>query len=114
MTNELHSQFDAFINSAAFSLDPCTVATAIALTNQPVREKLIEKFNAGYMYNGYGCLKVVGNLGVSYVAFKFSCPAGVHCFINPSFVAVVNLVTKKVIDIIDPFHVSEYEELRLN
>lgn len=94
---------------ASYSVDLCTVATAIPLSDEKVITKLTEKILEGNVYNCHGCLST---FELIYVYFDFDCPPGVLCFVKPLFAAVVNLITRKVVDIVDPFTFSKCDTLK--
>lgn len=107
----LLAQKDKLIQKALYSVNPCTIATAIALSNEQVIEKFIEKVNAGDIFKGHRCLNHTTDWEKVYVYFDFDCPPGVFCIVKPSFAAVVNLISKKV-EVIDPFDINEINELQ--
>ncbi|WP_097006361.1 hypothetical protein [Lacrimispora amygdalina] len=100
-----------FIQMSSYSVDPCTIATAIALSDEKVIERLAEKFDK-YIFNGHRCLKYTSDWELVYIYFDFDCPPDVYCFIKPAFAVSVNLITKKVVDIVDPFIISEMDALK--
>lgn len=107
----LLAQKDKLIQKALYSVNPCTIATAIALSDEQVIEKFIEKVNAGDVFKGHRCLNHTTDWEKVYVYFDFDCPPGVFCIVKPSFAAVVNLVSRKV-EVIDPFDINEINELQ--
>ncbi|PSA91656.1 hypothetical protein C6371_06120 [Bacillus atrophaeus] len=99
--NYLDDQIKTYVRVAKNSTDPCIKATLIALLDSDVKSLLLEKIRNGYIYRGQKCLKRTSWEKV-YVYFDFDCPPNIFCFIKPSFVAIVNMVTRQV-EIIDPY-----------
>ncbi|HFK1756490.1 TPA: hypothetical protein ACGXQC_000856 [Bacillus cereus] len=112
MTNErfLNEQIEKFKEVANYSIDPCIVATSIAVSNQKVRDVILKKLDHGDIYRGHHCSKHTTNWELIYVIFDFDCPPGVFCLVRPSFAAVVNMVTHSV-EIIDPYIESNIDAL---
>lgn len=110
----LTKQAEEYKKMALYSVDICTIATAVALSDDKVKATIIEKVNNGNVFQGHRCLKYPTNFEIIYVYFDFDCPTGVFCFIKPSFAVSVNLISRKVIDIVDPFITSEIDLLLTN
>ncbi|MCU5511395.1 hypothetical protein OCB07_21510 [Bacillus cereus] len=113
MTNErfLNEQIEKFKEVANYSIDPCIVATSIAVSNQKVRDVILKKLDHGDIYRGRHCSKHTTNWELVFVIFDFDCPPGVFCLIRPSFAAVVNMITRNV-EIIDPYVESNVNSLQ--
>lgn len=102
-------QADEFIKRAAFSVDLCTIAKAISVSDENVRAIFISKLQAGNVFNDVRCLNYTTDWEKVYVYFDFDCPPDIYCFfkLKPAFATVIDLITKSVEKIIDPFDITE-------
>ena len=105
-------QVEEFKKIAQYSVDPCHIATAIALSDKEVINVITRKLSEGNIFNGYRCLERVTSWEIIYVYFDFKCKPDVPCFVKPAFVAVVNTITRKVEEIIDPYIESNINKLK--
>ena len=108
----LEKQISEFNKIAAHSVDPCIIAKSIALSNQEVQDTIMKKLSEGSIFKGLHCLERVTSWELIYIYFDFDCKPGVHCLVKPAFVAIVNIISGKVIDIIDPYIQSNINKLK--
>lgn len=108
----LEKQINEFKKLASHSVDPYIIAKYIALSNQEVQDTIMKKLSEGNVFNGVSCLERVTSWKLIYVYFDCDCKPGVHCLIKPAFVAIVDLILGKVIDIIDPYIQSNIIKLK--
>jgi hypothetical protein len=85
------------------STNDCIVAEYIAISDKSVQEKFLHKISDGYIFKGIRCLSGISIPETRRVEFLFDCPSGVFCFIPPSFMVIVNMITKTVEKIVDPY-----------
>ena len=82
--------------------DACLQIQDIALSDKRVKEKFLKKVKDGILtHEGHFCPDHIGIPEERWVLFKFR-SSGIILLINPSFIGVVNIVTKKVVKIIEP------------
>lgn len=94
---ELESEIERMRAHAAVSVSPCDVAKFIAVGDPRVVARLRQRLRNGDRPRGVRCI------GVGRVLFAFDCPSGMICLVPRSFLVVVNVRTRRVTDIIDPF-----------
>lgn len=95
------------------STNDCIVAQYIAISDKSVQEKFLHKISEGYIFKGIRCLSGISIPETRRVEFLFDCPSGVFCFIPPSFLVIVNMITKTVEKIVDPYLGDESHSMRL-
>src|ERR1700682_4089372 len=103
---EFGQQLKQLRDFAAQSADPCITAQMIALSDAKVSALFLSKLKEGNSYNGAFCGRVEIAEQRS-VIFDFDCPSGRLCLVKPSFLVVVQIVEKQVLQIIDPYIPSE-------
>jgi hypothetical protein len=100
-------QFDVELerlrNVAASSTDTCITAMVITLTDKKTRELFLSKLKEGLMYSGVNCLGGVSIPENVRIVYLFDPPPGVFYFIRPSFLVIVNMIEKRVVQIVDPY-----------
>lgn len=96
-TTLLDAEVTRMREHAATSVSPCDVAKLIAVTDPTVLEKLRDRLRRGDQPRGVRCI------GVGRVLFAFDCPPGVICLVPRSFLVVVDLRTREVTEIEDPY-----------
>lgn len=101
LKKRIQDEVDNLKHLAATTTNPCVVATYIAACDSRVQETLLEKFQQELVFRGTECLS--GLPEQQHILVKFDCQPGVFCFINPSFLVVVNIAQRKVETIIDPY-----------
>jgi len=106
----LQQELDRLRLVAATSLDVCTVAKYIALSDDRVHDLLLQKHSDGYMFRGIHCRNRIGIPELIDVVVEFDCPTGRLRIVDPSFAAVVNLPHRNVIAIVDPYLPQSYPE----
>lgn len=104
----LQQELDRLRLLAATSLDACTVAKYIALSDERVRDLLLQK--QSYVFRGIQCRNRIGIPELIDVVFEFDCPIGQFCIVDPSFAAVVNLAHRNVVAIVDPYLRPSYSD----
>jgi hypothetical protein len=82
---------------AAKSVSPCDVAKLIAVSDDQVLDRLRARVQSGDVPRGVSCI------GADGVLFRFTCAPGAICLVPRSFLVLVDLATRKVREIIDPF-----------
>lgn len=103
----LDAEVEKLRKVAEHSTDHCIVAKLIAISDENVRELLLSKLDQGDRFAGVSCVQGPGIPEQRGVLFRLDCPPGTICLVAPSFLAVINLLTKKVDHIIDPYHPAE-------
>lgn len=105
----LEEQIRSLEQAAPFSTNACLIAKLIAVKDSRVREKLTERLENPIVYEprGVDCLEpdILGN---QRVLFRFVCRPFVICLVEPSFLAVVSLLSRSVTDIQDPYDPTLY------
>jgi hypothetical protein len=100
-------QFDEQVNTlkeiAARTVDSCLTAQFIAASDSRVRDLFIQKIDAGHVFKGIHCSNRIGIPENKYVVFDFECKPGTFCLISPKFLAVVNIVDRHVVAVVDPY-----------
>ncbi len=104
------NQAASLLKVSATTVDPCLVAKYIAIADERVRALFAKKLLAGDVFRGVECAPRSGTAELITVVFEFDCKPGVFCFISPSFAVVVNLHTRHVVSVLDPYVSVEAEE----
>lgn len=78
-------------------LDACDLARLVAITDERVVTKIVERFARGYLARG------VRWLPPDRVLWLFDCLPGAATLAPVGFVVVVDLEARTVVDVIDPY-----------
>lgn len=113
ITAELDGQIEMLREAAAKTADPCLSAKYIAISNKEVRDTFLRKVTAGYVFKSVSCPAIISVPEKKSVLFDFDCRPGTLCFIRPTFLVVVNLVTTQVESIVAPYTRSSLATSRL-
>lgn len=105
MTNssesDVRARLDAAVRElhahAAFSVDPCDVAKLIAVGDERIVARMIERLLRGDRLRSVRCV------GTGRVLCAFDCAPDRICLVAPSFLAVVDLARRLVTEIVDPY-----------
>jgi hypothetical protein len=100
---QLQEQVKSFETVAARTIDPCTVATFIAISDEKVQQTILKKVADGNVFHGVACLAPTGIPELRRVLFRFECKPGIFCLIPPSFLVIVNFIDGRVVGITDPY-----------
>jgi hypothetical protein len=85
------------------SINECIVAEYLAISDKAVQEKFLHKIAEGCIFRGIRCLSGISIPETRRVEFRFDCPSGAICLVPPSFMVVVNMISKHVEQIVDPY-----------
>ena len=101
---QLRSHIKQLQKVAATSTDPSLTAQVIALSNKKARKLFLEKINDDdFLSKGIECVDRGTSTETKYVLFKFECKPGALCLVPPSFAAVVNMIDRYCVTIVNPY-----------
>ncbi len=100
---DLDDQIATLKDVAARSVDACLTAKYVSLSDQRVRDLILTKSREGYVFKRIVCTERLGLPEQRGVHFDFDCKPGTLCLVDPSFLAVVNLIDRYVTAIVDPY-----------
>ena len=97
---QLEQQVERLREHAARSTDSCRVTTFIAVSDEHVRERILDKLMEGHQFRRTQCVRADA------VAFVFDCPPDVICLVTPTFLVEVDSTERRVRRIVDPFDLT--------
>lgn len=97
----LETEIGRLKEHAATSVSPCAVAKLIAVSDEQVLERLRARLRNGDVPRSVRCL------GTDGVLFAFDCAPGAVCLVPRSLLVRVDLDSRKVREIVDPFDPDE-------
>jgi hypothetical protein len=102
--DQLQTKIRSLREASAMSTDPCLTAQVIAFSNEKVCKTFLDKFNnAEFLSKGIECMDRGTSAETKSVVFKFEPKPGAFFLVPPTFAAVVNMVDRYCVTIVDPF-----------
>jgi len=99
---------------AVTSTNGCVVAEYIAISDKNVQDKFLLKLAEGYVFKGITCTR--GQITEQRrVEFHFECAPGTFCFVSPSMMVIVDIISKTIVKIFDPYiGEDKHQELQMH
>lgn len=90
-------------DAALTSSNTCMTSLVLAITDKAVQDLFVQKLKDDNVFKGIRCLSGLGIPEYRRVEFHFECKEGAFCLVPTSFLVIVDIVSKTVFKIVDPY-----------